>query len=286
MKTRIFISLISILFSVTSIQVLGQSIAIDSLKVGQKVVAKMKNGDEFKGVIKNKSDSIIVINTMNGALHLNVTNVKSIDNDDYFGKFRFPNVYDTRYFFGPSGFQLKKNKGYYQNILLTSNFVHYGITNNISIGGGFEFASLIVGYPIWFISPKVGFEISKNVHAAGGVFIAGISTEGTAALGYGVVTLGSNESNITFGAGYGYMSGAMSKKPALMLNGTHRVGNGIALLSENYFIPNSSSGFDFLGIEGIRLLFPKNSFDFGLIVAPYASSFILPIPYIGFSKHF
>lgn len=286
MKTSIFPFLIAILFTVTSTPVLSQSIAIDSVKVGQRVNVKMINGDEFKGAIQHKNDSIIIINTQNGELHLNVRNVKSIESDSYLGKYRFPYAYDTRYFFGPSGFQLKKNKGYYQNILLTSNFVHYGITNNISIGGGFEFASLIVGYPIWFISPKVGFEISKNVHAAGGVFIAGISTEGTAALGYGVVTFGSSESNVTFGGGYGYMSGEMSKKPVLMINGNQRVGNGIALLSENYFIPNSNSNYDFLGIEGIRLLFPKNSFDFGLIVTPFASSFVLPVPYIGFSRHF
>ena len=258
----------------------------DTLKQEQIVVIKMKNGDEYKGTISKKDSETIVLKTVNGEINLVATNVRSIENYNYEGKFEFANPHDTRYFFGPSGIPIKKGKGYYQNVLVTTNFANYGITKNISIGGGFEFISTVLGSPIWFLTPKVGFDISENIHVGGGFIMAGFAAEGTATLGYGVFTLGHAETNLSIGAGYGLIDGDLSDYPAIMISGTHRVSNSIAILSENYVFPNSFGDPLYFGIHGIRILSKKNSFDIGAIVIPEIADFIPALPYVGYVRVF
>jgi hypothetical protein len=87
----------------------------------------MNNGDEFRGKILSRDQNTIVLETTNGTLNLISSNVKSINSDSYKGKFSFPNSNETRYFFGPSAIPIKQGKGYYQNVLLTSNFINIGL---------------------------------------------------------------------------------------------------------------------------------------------------------------
>lgn len=255
----------------------------DSLSQNQIFIVKMKNGDEYKGKVLKQDNNTITLLTENGEIKLIVENLISIEKIEYEGKFEFSNPHDTRYFFSPSAIPIKKGKGYYQNILVTTNFVNYGITKNISIGGGFEFISTILGSPIWFLTPKVGFDVSKNVHVGGGFIMAGFADQGTATLAYGVFTFGDSETNLSLGAGYGLLDGEMSDYPAIMISGMHRIGNSIALLSENYVLPQ---GLGYFGIHGIRILSKKNSFDIGAIVIPDIANFIPALPYVGYVRIF
>jgi len=274
-----------IVFLTFSWNILFSQSETDSLKQEQIVVIKMENGDEYKGTVSKKDSETIVLKTVNGEISLIATNVRSIENYDYEGIFEFPNPHDTRYFFGPSGIPIKKGKGYYQNLAVTTNFVNYGITENFSIGGGFEFISTINGNPIWFLTPKVGFEVKENIHVGGGLFIAGFAAAGTATLGYGVVTFGDSETNLSIGAGYGLVDGELSDNPAIMFSGTHRVSKSISLLSENYVLPNSLEGVSYLGIHGIRILSKNNAFDIGLSFNPGAS-FLPSLPFVGYARAF
>ena len=259
-----------IVFLTFSWNILFSQSETDSLKQEQIVVIKMENGDEYKGTVSKKDSETIVLKTVNGEISLIATNVRSIENYDYEGIFEFPNPHDTRYFFGP---------------LVTGNFVNYGITENFSIGGGFEFISTINGNPIWFLTPKVGFEVKENIHVGGGLFIAGFAAAGTATLGYGVVTFGDSETNLSIGAGYGLVDGELSDNPAIMFSGTHRVSKSISLLSENYVLPNSLEGVSYLGIHGIRILSKNNAFDIGLSFSSGAS-FLPSLPFVGYARAF
>jgi small nuclear ribonucleoprotein (snRNP)-like protein len=278
------IVLISIFTLVTSF--MYAQTTLDSIQQGQTVLIKMNNGEEYQGRIHRQDSQIIVLYTENGEIKLKASNVKLIETYDYTGKFSFPNPHDTRYFFGPSGMPIKKGKGYYQNILVTTNFVNYGITKNFSIGGGFEFLSTVFGSPIWFLTPKVGFDISEKFHAGGGFIMAGFAAEGTATLAYGVVTTGDAESNASLGIGYGFSSGEVLPYPVIMVSGTHRVSRSIALLSENYIIPGGDGEAVYFGIQGIRILSKKNAFDVGVIIIPQAFDFIPALPYVGYARAF
>lgn len=254
----------------------------DSIQKEQIVIVKMKNGDEYRGTISKDDRGKIVLKTVNGEINLIAANVNTIESYDYKGEFEFANPHDTRYFFGPSGIPIKKGKGYYQNILVTTNFFNYGVTKNVSIGGGFEFISTISRNPIWFLTPKVGFDVSENIHVGGGFIMAGFDPAGTATLGYGVFTLGQSETNLSLGIGYGVLDGKLSDYPSIMMSGTHRISKSIALLSENYVIPNSF----YFGIHGIRILSKKNSFDIGAIVIPEIRVVIPALPYVGYVRVF
>ena len=250
------------------------------------VLVTMNNGEEYKGVIVEKDKDVLLLKTVNGEIKLIASNVRSIEDYNYDGKFAFENPHDTRYFFGPSGIPIGKGEGYYQNILVVGNFVNYGITKNISIGGGLEFISTVNGRPIWFITPKVGFEISKNINIGGGIIMAGFAAEGSISLAYGVFTLGHSETNLTLGLGYGLVDGELSKYPAIMISGTYRVSNSIALLTENYVFPNSVGDTFYFGIHGIRILSKKNSFDIGAIIVPQLIEFVPALPYVGYVRVF
>ena len=264
---------------------LQAQVPLDTIKKSERVVVKMNNGDEFRGKIINRDQNTIVLETTNGTLNLISSNVRSINIDSYKGEFRFPNSNETRYFFGPSAIPIKQGKGYYQNVLLTTNFINYGLFKNVSIGGGVEFISLLLGNPVWFLTPKVGVKVGDYSHIGGGFIMAGFAGEGTATLGYGVYTIGSSETNLTVGAGYGFISGQLSNQPTIMVSGTHRVGNNFSLLTENYFIPIGATT-NYTGIFGFRILAPKNSFDFGLIIVPEISDVIPALPFIGYTRSF
>jgi hypothetical protein len=252
----------------------------------QKVIITMSNGDEFRGVIVKQDAKIIILKMVNGEIKLIVSNVKSIENDEYTGAFSFDNPHDTRYFFGASGIPIDEGEGYYQNIYVLFNFVNYGVSKHFSIGGGFEFMSTVMGEPVWFLTPKFGFKLKENVHLGTGLLIGGLSNEGSFTLAYSSLTLGSTESNFTFGLGYGIADGEFTEYPVIMIAGTHRLSNHIALISENYIIPHGGNDNTAFGIQGIRILARDNAFDIGAIISPLSDSSLPALPYVGYSRSF
>lgn len=248
------------------------------------MVVKMIGGEEYTGEILSQDSNYIILQSKNGELKLLKTKIQSMQESSYSGDFEFENPNMTRYLFGPSAIPLKKGKGYYQNVLVTFNFVNYGLTDNISIGGGFEFISTISGEPIWFLTPKVSHSLNEKNHIGVGVFTAGLSTYGYGTLMYGVYTRGTGEANITIGAGYGLFDGDISNSPILTFSGFKRLTNGLALTSENYIGTSTSSGY--FGIHGIRFISRRNSFDIGGMVIPGSGLKIPIIPYASFVRSF
>jgi len=256
-------------------------IFVDSINVVRKVTVKMNNGEEFVGDVIKQDDDILILNSKNGELKIKVIQIKKIEKYTYEGDFLFPSSHETRYFFGPSAIPLEKGKGYYQNVYVLGNFVNVGITDNFSLGGGLEFFSTVNGRPIYFLTPKVGFEVKENVHVGGGFLTAGMVGEGNVTMGYGVSTVGSSDKNASFGMGFGVADDDLGV--TFVFSGTTRVSNSIALLTENYVFKNSqNTNNSYIGIHGIRILGRKNAFDFGLLVL----AGVVPLPYVAYSKSF
>lgn len=248
-------------------------------------VVKMRNGDTYYGQIIEQDDNVLVLKNINGIFHLSTLNIESVKERNSKSLYQFDTPNATRYFFGPSAVPIQKEHGYYQNVLVLANFVNYGISKNISIGGGLEFISLLLRNPVWFLTPKIGFKTSKNTHVGVGGLFFGANDEAFA-LGYGVFTLGHSESNFTIGIGHGKIGEDFLKYPVVMLSGTHRTNNSIALLSENYLIPDTSSNLTYYGIQGLRILSENNSFDVGLVFSPEIIDDILAVPFVGYVRSF
>ena len=149
-----------------------------------------------------------------------------------------------------------------------------------------ELISTLQGNPLWFLTPKLGFELRENIHVGAGSVILGLPEDGIAGLAYGTITYGSDHSNLSFGLGVGMAEGILYDSPTFSLSGQHRVANKLSIISENYFLPNDLAGDSYFGIHGIRLLSGKSSFDIGLLVIPSIAKFILGIPVVGYQRRF
>ncbi|MGA1307711.1 MAG: hypothetical protein ACO30M_07450, partial [Candidatus Kapaibacteriota bacterium] len=157
------------------------------------------------------------------------------------GEYWYPNPNDSRYLFAPSAFNLKKGEGYYQNTYLFINTFNYGITDNFSMGLGFEFISTFASLgasdfdPIYFLTPKYSTQVSENVRVGVGVLYGKVSDDiGGFGVGYGLVTYGNPEHNATLGLGFGFFDGEFSGEPVITLSGMTRLSRRISLVTENW----------------------------------------------------
>ena len=168
------------------------------------VEIKLHDGSSVMGELVFETVESITVRTSFGDLVIKRTDIKELieieSSQIKDGKYWFKNPNSTRYLFGPTGRNLKKGKGYYQNVLITTNLAHYGITDWFSIGGGFEGISTFAGEPIFFIMPKFGFEITERFSVGAGYVYAnaaaviedGDGFEGIG-LAYGTFTYGTDD---------------------------------------------------------------------------------------------
>jgi hypothetical protein len=252
--------------------ILGQTNIFSQANVAdnqsKNVLIKLKDGSTVQGRIVLENSLEINLATDNiGTLTIKKDQIKSLvplDSTNFKkGKYWFPNPNYSRYFISP-GIQLKKGDGYYQNIDLSANTVSYGLTNFLSVGGGFELYSTLTGHPIIILIPKLGFKVGKSLWIGGGLLYLNaaelISDFSGLGIGYGSATVGNENNNISLGAGWGFIGSQWSQKPIFALSGMTRISRRIGLITENWFIPDNS-----IFSYGVRFMSEKFAIDFGLV---------------------
>ena len=301
MKNAIKSILFAILFSTTS-PTIAQSISIaepiDSTKTYK---LELNDGTNLIGNFLRKDANSATLKTSSiPRIEIPISKIKSIEKveDASIKKEKnwFPNPNATRYFYGPSAFNLKRGKGYYKNTFVFLNSVDYGITDNISIGGGLELVSTVLSTfldtkPLFFLTPKVGFKVTEKFHAGGGLLYLHIPTMfgsgGSTNLGiaYGCGTIGTTDHNITGGLGWGFVNGELSKTPIVTLSGMTRISKRVALVSENWLVPfNSYYG---LYSYGIRFFAENMAVDLAFVNnAEIAGTIPIGIPFLTYSLNF
>ena len=117
----------------------------------------------------------------------------------------FPNPHPSKYSYSPSGIGINKGEGYFQTIYLLIYQVQYALTNHWSVG----LTTSILGTPT-LLNVKYTNVIleskdrQRNLYVAAGtqVGLASIfSLENKIGIGYGGLTFGNSESNITVSGG-------------------------------------------------------------------------------------
>jgi len=218
----------------------------------------MTNGKTFEGVIVARNPESLVLRVA-GMPDLLV----SYDEIDSMEKVAtepveevesvwFDNPNSTRYLFAPSAFNLRKGEAYYQNTLLLLNSFNYGITDWLSIGGGFEFITTIGTLSgsgngaAYYITPKASMQVAKNWRAGVGVLHLNVPGLGdkrnSGGVTYGVVTYGNADNNVTMGLGSTYSENGFSKRPTMTLSGMYRVRPKVAFITENWFYNTNAFG--------------------------------------------
>jgi len=260
---------------------------------------KLNNGNILTGKIINRSSNEISIKTRNlglvkvkpeSILETQLINPKQLKGENYW----FSNPNYTRYFFSPTAFNLKPKEGYYQNSYVAMNSVNVGLTNNISVGGGVVLPVSV------FITPKIGFNITKNWAVSAGTILGIIPDPEIVGIFYGVTTIGTEENNLTVGGGALYFDKKFEDRPILTISGMVRASKKIAFVSENWIIPYTETeyNYDYTSYTekmsyhpffsyGLRLMNKKYTFDFAFINSKEISEFlIIGIPYIDFVYSF
>jgi hypothetical protein len=231
-------------------------------------------------------------------------------------KIHFPNPNATRYFFAPSAFMLPKGEGYYQNTYILMNSINYGLTEKFTLAGG-------VILPFWFyVTPKFGLQLSEHLAAACGLFYATsiILDRGMdmgLGIGYGMLTAGGREYNITVACGYGYSrigrNWDLTKYPIVMLGGMKRISPRFSLVTENWAVSSKfmqervtgyvtdewggtypvtdmvwNGTYKYNGIVslGLRWMTEKISFDLALVLPVNIMDQFLILPYLDFFYKF
>lgn len=293
--TKIYLTLILLL--VASLGVQGQSEDIFQYPDSTFVKIRTTDGSEIYGYFLRSEDKQIIIGAENfGEVRLYKISIKKIEalQQDRLveGYYWYENPNATRYLFSPSAIPLRKGEGYYQNSYLVMNMVNVGVTDQFSMGGGFELISTFTGNPTLFITPKLSGQVSKDVYLGVGT-IAGfsaITVEGTSdmigfGICYGVATFGNRDNNFTAGLGFGFLDGSFSEKPILTLSGMTRISRKLGFVSENWILPGD--GYDYIISYALRFMSEKITVDFGFINnADIAQNIPIGYPYIDFVVKF
>lgn len=197
----------------------------------------------------------------------------------------------SRLMFAPTARPLKRGEGYFSDYELLFPGVAYGVTDNVTLAGGFSvIPGLGLREQLFYISPKIGFDLGERTSVAVGGLIAGLGAEDTESVGVGfaVGTFGSPKHSVTMGVGVGSTSSAFSDAvPILMAGGTTTVSRHVALVGETWIALDD----DFRLSEqpfgvGVRLFSDRMSADVGLILVGELLDEGFPIPWLSVTYHF
>ena len=249
-------------------------------------VLTLKDGSTIFGRFVSISGDTVSLQTRGaGMIQIPLASIKDLkqisDADFHEGAYWFPNPNSTRLFFAPTGQMLEQGEGYVSDYLLVFPGVAYGVTDNITIGGGVSLIPAAAEDQIYYLTPKIGVSVSENVHLATGVLFAG-GRGGSGGIGYGVATFGNADASASIGAGYGFAGGKIESKPVAMVGGELRVSPRIGFVSENYLLPISHNNV--LYSAGIRFMGEKLTTDLALF--NISGSDVIGIPFVDFVFRF
>ena len=222
-------------------------------------------------------------------------------------KYWLPNPHDSRHFFAPTARNLPKGEAYFQDIYLLLLNGNYGLTDYLTVGGGFSVVpGLGIDEQVYLLNIKLGFDFGENFSLGGGILYANIpngeeivfeeeltipimnsspprdttvihntyeyiSGRMNAGIAFGVATYGNRENNITFGMGYAYIEDIQVKNPIYMLGGMCRLSRKSALVTENWLLFEEHEDGTFASpiiSYGVRFFGEKMSLDFAFLQIP------------------
>jgi len=292
-------------------------------------LVELKDGSTIMGTLVSEDVQQLVLQTKSmGTVTIPRSSIKSarlIDSGSFVkGEYWFDNPNETRYLIGPSAFCLEKGEGYYQNLYLVVQSFNVGVTDQVTLGGGFEIISILTGsgLPAFFITPKIGFEVTPRLHLGAGALYANmtvIDDDLHFGVAYGLATYGTTNNNVTLGAGWAYKSyrsyyqysyspngtstvrhfreGGFSELPIITLSGMARPKKRFAVTTENWIMPVRQPNYSTATVTqsyqaffsyGMRFMGEKISVDFGLLNHKDIASdvFVLGLPYVDFVVKF
>lgn len=265
--------------------------ATDSTKL---IILSTNSGEHFAGFIITEDPREVTIRLQNGKLlSIPAYTIKSIKpatpENIIGGKVVYPNPHPSRYFYTPSALPMDKGEVYIQTVYGVAFQAQFGITDRFSLGA----TTTIVGTPL-ALTTKYSIPVNeKNTFAVGGLAgFVGWGTQASLGIGFGTYTYGTKESNITLGAGLGWIRDGdkveftptgetigpfaeTNSTGIFTLAGNKRLSRNLSIMGEFWYVPEG--GF-FFGGPCFRLYNNKKStFDLGIWTIGGISDVSLPI---------
>lgn len=255
------------------------------------LAVRTRDGSTFVGQVVERDSTSVRMRTRVGVVVVPLADVARVDvvrrGDVRGGTYWFPSPNHTRLLFAPTGRMLARGDGYLSDYQLLFPGVAFGVTDAVTVGGGF---SLIPGLgldeQLFYLTPKVGLVRGERLNVAVGALIATVPAfddfdPASFGILYGVATYGGPNASVTGGVGYGYATGeGLTDRPALLVGGERRVSRRVALISENYVVPGVD---DPILSGGVRLFGEQLAVDLALVF-PLGAEFA--IPFVGFVFNF
>jgi hypothetical protein len=212
----------------------------------------------------------------------------------------FPSI---SYLFVPSAIPAEKGDFFYSNKYIFLHSFHVGVSKRFSLyaGGLFRVNRFFSGGLRYNIINRNNLSLSAglNYMRFGGDVIqsSGGDNLNSVGLAYLAATKGNANSNFTFGVGYFLLGNGAALPPSILLGGTTRLSNRIALTGESwilfagYRIPSgkgvsgSTTTFPIIFSYAMRLVYETGYIDIGFI-NNQTFTLLTPIgiPYIGYTR--
>ena len=205
----------------------------------------------------------------------------------------------TRYLYGPSAMMLRQGELSFSQKELLFSTVAYGVTDFLSVQVG-------TVLPAWFFGPsafnliaavKVGTQVAPKFHLAGGaqILVVPFIPRSPAAGGmlFTTGTYGDGNMHFSLSAGVPFITGFGSTQVGqalFSLSGNVRVAKFVALISENWLIPDfTRGGFIAIPSFAVRLMGEHLAVDIGAIL-PFTHTGLstggIPIPWVDLTYNF
>ena len=262
----------------------------------------LKDGQVLRGVVVRQDERVLVVELADGErMELSVRLVKSITLEDNAkvgdnGEIWFQDPNRTRYLYAPSAMMLRKGEGYFSQKQLLFSSVNYGLTDYLTVQAGAVLPAWLTSGGFNFIGGvKVGGSVTDRLHLAAGAQVLtmpGSSWIGTAGLLFGTTTYGTPDAHLSLGVGTPVViSGGLGQElfprdVILTVSGNVRVGQRVALITENWALPTllyRNGALPMANSLAARIFGEQWAVDIGVIRVAQVP---IPIPWLDFSYNF
>ncbi len=269
-------------------------------------IITLQDGSTLTGQITAIEEDKVIFVTQVGEVTIpieQIENIREVGKESFKkGKYWFPNPNQTRLYLAPTGRMLEAGKGYFSDLLLFFPSVAYGITDNISIGGGISlFPGVDFGNQLYYFFPRIGYSPSEKLSVAGSFLLLRlpkfdddddeedededdlIDEPKVAGILFGTATYGTGDASLTGGLGYGYVDDDFADKPVVLVGGEWRFFRRLSFVTENWIFPEVDNP---LISYGFRFFGENLSADIGLFT-PTGDDAIFPgFPLVSFTWNF
>lgn len=211
-----------------------------------------------------------------------------------------PDPNRSRYLYSPSAFSQGHGNGYLAQRALVLTSAAVGVSDYVDLEVGLILPTLFTSSPVGAFGVKVSGPVEEHLRLGAGAQAILIPVDGLTAGGFlfGNATLGSPDTHGTLSGGVVMdFTGGEVMLSAATLSVNHRLGPGMALVSENwflYFMPERQGdtlytrdgpwGIPFFAVPsgGVRLFGPSFAVDLALVpvITGEREIPILPLPWI------